>query len=1001
MLLQHIARFVEHYLPWPPVSRSTTRFTRRQRKGTMATAIETIEDRLLLTTWIWIPTPEDGGPKDFNGDFNDSTHWVTEETLNFLHADHVHGVPGGSDTAIINGNGEFTVTVNTAASVGTLSSVARIHVTSGSSLIINSGTSSTIQGVTLDAGGELGVEGDGTKFVVGSGELSGDSTYAGTLHAGAGAMLLFGGIFAGHDLNAGTTFTGSGLFSRTGFNIPSFTINAPLTFPENFELGNGTMTMNADVTVGGTFRQFLNGSGGTLLGSGDLIVPNGATYTWEGARIEGGGGRFIIQAGGTLNISAEGDARFLTTRTIDNAGTINWSSGGIAGVDTTITNLGSGIVNVSGDHTLNSGDSITFNNMGTFIKTSSAAPGTASTLLGVIFNNTGTVNVDSGILKFSRGTSSGVVNAAAGTQVVYRGGTGVADDYTYDSGATFTGSGTLLVIDEAVFVINTDLVVENFEQSSNIGKVTGTGNLTISGHHHWINGRIDGAGELIILNGATLDVGVEGGATPERVVNNSGIINWSGTNYITVFATAGVINNLPDGVFNINADAGTNVLVNNQGTLNKTTSGALGTTTFFAGITNTGTVQVTSGKLQVNPAYTQSDGTTIVNAGATLATSNTVNITGGSLSGTGTISGNLTNAGLVSPGSSPGRLAVTGSYLQSATGILSIEIGGLTPGSQYDQLAVGGNANLDGTLQVTFIDGFVPAVANRFSILEFGSNSNNFATEEGLDIPGSSYLQSITDVDSLDLLVKVNTNPSFTSSSSFSIAENSTTALTVAATDADLPAQVITYSISGGADQGLFSITPTGALTFVSAPDFETQLDSDLDNQYEVQVSAGDGAGGVTVQDLTVTVTNVADGPQLSGGGSIVTWVKKNPPVVVLPQVTVTSGVAGLAGATLTLATDIVVTKKKALDQFHLPSSGAIGTISNPVILNGRLTVHIELNENATDAAVQAFLRGITFSTSGAGLKKTTRSVAVTLADTSGQSATINRTISVRKKAVV
>jgi hypothetical protein len=43
--------------------------------------------------------------------------------------------------------------------------------------------------------------------------------------------------------------------------------------------------------------------------------------------------------------------------------------------------------------------------------------------------------------------------------------------------------------------------------------------------------------------------------------------------------------------------------------------------------------------------------------------------------------------------------------------------------------------------------------------------------------------------------------------------------MTVTATDADLPAQTLSYSIVGGADAAKFSINAsTGALSFVTAP---------------------------------------------------------------------------------------------------------------------------------------------------------------------------------------
>ncbi|MDX1430905.1 MAG: cadherin-like domain-containing protein, partial [Gammaproteobacteria bacterium] len=90
------------------------------------------------------------------------------------------------------------------------------------------------------------------------------------------------------------------------------------------------------------------------------------------------------------------------------------------------------------------------------------------------------------------------------------------------------------------------------------------------------------------------------------------------------------------------------------------------------------------------------------------------------------------------------------------------------------------------------------------------------------------------------------------------VAENTTQVTTVTATDADL--DIPTFSISGGNDQGLFSIdSVTGELTFVTAPDFENPADVGLDNVYEVEVTAADGNGGLDVQMIFVTVTDVSN----------------------------------------------------------------------------------------------------------------------------------------------
>ena len=106
-----------------------------------------------------------------------------------------------------------------------------------------------------------------------------------------------------------------------------------------------------------------------------------------------------------------------------------------------------------------------------------------------------------------------------------------------------------------------------------------------------------------------------------------------------------------------------------------------------------------------------------------------------------------------------------------------------------------------------------------------------------------------------------NTAPSITSNgggaaAAINVAENQTGVTTVTATDPET--DTVTFSITGGADQGKFSITSGGALTFNTAPDFETPTDTEPNNSYIVTITATDnGAGNLTdTQTITVTVTD-------------------------------------------------------------------------------------------------------------------------------------------------
>jgi hypothetical protein len=122
-----------------------------------------------------------------------------------------------------------------------------------------------------------------------------------------------------------------------------------------------------------------------------------------------------------------------------------------------------------------------------------------------------------------------------------------------------------------------------------------------------------------------------------------------------------------------------------------------------------------------------------VNSGGTLI-STTVNIAAsGTLSGAGTIQANVQNGGLVSPGTSPGTLQVTGNYTQNSTGELRIELASLT---SYDSLATTGSMALSGKLKVTY-GGYVPAFNDKFQILDASNITGSFTTLD-LQSPGNS-----------------------------------------------------------------------------------------------------------------------------------------------------------------------------------------------------------------------------------------------------------------------
>ena len=100
-----------------------------------------------------------------------------------------------------------------------------------------------------------------------------------------------------------------------------------------------------------------------------------------------------------------------------------------------------------------------------------------------------------------------------------------------------------------------------------------------------------------------------------------------------------------------------------------------------------------------------------------------------------------------------------------------------------------------------------------------------------------------------------NSAPVFTSAAAANAVENTALAYQATATDAD----PVTFTIAGGADGALFTITAGGALSFAAAPSFETPRDNGANNVYNVQLRASDGTLSTTL-DVAITVTNSREG---------------------------------------------------------------------------------------------------------------------------------------------
>ena len=152
-------------------------------------------------------------------------------------------------------------------------------------------------------------------------------------------------------------------------------------------------------------------------------------------------------------------------------------------------------------------------------------------------------------------------------------------------------------------------------------------------------------------------------------------------------------------------------------------------------------------------------------------------------------------------------------------------------------------------------------VANR-SLLNYESVTSHNLTVRVTDSGGLTYDETFTiNVTDVNEAAPRITSNGGGATALINIAENATAVTRVTASDADTR-QPLAYSIVGGADAAKFTInSSTGALSFVSAPNYEAPTDSGGNNVYDVTVQVSDGSGGVDSQAISVTVTAVNERP--------------------------------------------------------------------------------------------------------------------------------------------
>jgi hypothetical protein len=238
---------------------------------------------------------------------------------------------------------------------------------------------------------------------------------------------------------------------------------------------------------------------------------------------------------------------------------------------------------------------------------------------------------------------------------------------------------------------------------------------------------------------------------------------------------------------------------------------------------------------------------------------------------------------------------------------------------------------------------------------------------------------------------------------SISTAEDAPYSGTLEAHDTD--SSNLTYVIVANATHGTVSITNPITGAYIYTPN------ADYNGSDSFTFEANDGTFDSNVATASITVGAVNDAPQLALNGGSVTFggkaAKKGGPIQVLPNVTVSDSdqsiAFGVGGGDLSVS--ITVSGKQTKNKLKLDdtigglaNASVIGTATALIFSNGKLTLTVHLKASATTGDIQSFLRGITFSTKGPGLKLTPRTVQAQIIDAAGATSNLmEQTIIVTK----
>lgn len=362
----------------------------------------------------------------------------------YEHQGGTYFLNGGSDDQFVN-QGTLIKSVNTGSSTinAVTSNTGLIHVKAGT-LKFNQQNSSS--------GGDL-LGDPGTAFQFANGGF--------TFHAGSSVVadnVLFTEGAAGWSYVRGTWNVTTSTTISAGQDV-FFTEEANIaSYGSSFHIPRGTANFNTPIGGPIQFDTFSigpnSGNDATAnfnsadpveitnltIGRGYLQGPSPVTIsgsmTWnEGGRLYGTG---TVTANGDTLVSVNGDEKSLRNCTFNNAGTATFLGGFNRSSPAVVNNLETGVMDIQADVTAIGGSGEPFNNAGVIVKSG----GTGTSTIQAAMNNTGTIEVQTGVLRFYTGYGGSFVQTA-GQTVLNGGGLQFDPGAMQINGGLLTGAGTI------------------------------------------------------------------------------------------------------------------------------------------------------------------------------------------------------------------------------------------------------------------------------------------------------------------------------------------------------------------------------------------------------------------------------------------------------------------------------------------------------------------------------------------------------------------------------